>query len=277
MPQYISDNTDDEVSHAEFLNAYLGSKGEAPVNLDAFRTLPSSKATGARQIGRLTNLMKLNVDTSWYTRYLSKRNPDLGAQFPQAVRIRNEPAIPLDDTDTPPDMEQPVPPVTPQQSRMQAIANTAGFHFAFIEQGGSSLYASMSLKVTSLEVLRIVVSIGGVEVNHFAIWHDNAGNAVSEPLAGVTDPETGVHFPELNSAPFDGELFETALIMPEPCDFINLDLPRCSVIRSTLQQNAGAVAAVKALTNDQLFAGQSPAFFTTLLTLALQADSAQRQ
>src|SRR6185312_5994814 len=146
MPQYISDNTDDEHSH------------------DAFRTLPSSKATGAKQIGRLTNLMNLNVDTSWYTRYRSGKNPDFGATFPQAVHIQGEPAIPVSDADTPPGMSQPVPPTTPQQRRMQAIANTAGFHFAMIEQGGSSLYTTMSLKATDLEVLRIIVSIGGTEV-----------------------------------------------------------------------------------------------------------------
>src|SRR6266851_6341602 len=89
MPQYIADNTDDELSHAAFLNAYLKSKGAEEVNLDNFRTLPSSKATGARQIGRLTNLQRLNVDTSWYTRYRSKMNPDFGATFGQAVNIAN--------------------------------------------------------------------------------------------------------------------------------------------------------------------------------------------
>src|SRR5712691_4439731 len=67
MPQYITDNTDDELSHAAFLNAYLMSKGAQPVNLDAFRRLPSSKATGAKNIGRLTNLLRLDVDTSWWT------------------------------------------------------------------------------------------------------------------------------------------------------------------------------------------------------------------
>ena len=81
MPQYIADNTNDEMSHAAFLNAYLRSKGAEPVNLNEFRTLPSSKATGARQKGRLTNLQSLNVDTSWYVRYRSTKNPDLGAQF----------------------------------------------------------------------------------------------------------------------------------------------------------------------------------------------------
>jgi hypothetical protein len=65
VPQYIADNTDDEISHAAFLNAYLQSQGAEPVSLDEFRTLPSSKATGAKQVGRLTNLLKLNVDTSW--------------------------------------------------------------------------------------------------------------------------------------------------------------------------------------------------------------------
>ena len=276
MPQYISDNTDDEASHAAFLNAYLRSKGAEPVNLDEFRTLPSSKATGARQVGRLTNLQNLNVDTSWYTRYRSPMNPDFGATFPQAVNIMNEPAIPLSDADTPPGMSQPVPPTNAKQRRMQAIANTAGFHFAMIEQGGSSLYTTLSLKVTSLEVLRIVVSIGGVEVNHFAVWHDKAGNAVAQPLAGVTDPETGVTFPDLNSPPFGGELFQTNLIMPEPTDFIHKSLPKCSVIRPSTVQHSGALAAVEALTANGLFKGQSPKFFRAAKALARAADNAHR-
>ncbi len=184
MPQYITDNTDDEVSHADFLNAYLKSRGADPVNLDEFRALPSSQATGARQVGRLTNLQKLVVDTSFYTRYRSSENPDLGGIFAQAVKIVNEPAIPLNDTDTPPATGQPVPPVTTAARRMQAIANTASFHFGYIEQGGASLYSSMALKVRDLEVLRIVISIGGVETDHFSLWHDKLGNAVAQPLAG---------------------------------------------------------------------------------------------
>jgi ferritin-like protein len=274
MPQYISDNTDDERSHATFLNAYLRSIGAEPVNLDRFRTLPSSKATGARNIGRLTNLQSLNVDTSWYTRYRSGHNPDFGATFPQAVTITREPTIPLNDKDTPPGGSAPVPPTTHAQRRMQAIANSAGFHFAMIEQGGSSLYTTLSLKVSSLEVLRIVTSIGGTEVNHFAVWHDKAGNAVADPLAGVTDPETGVHFPDLNAR--DRELFQTNLIMPEPCDFLRKDLPRCSVIRPTLDQNGGAMAAARFLTSTRLFHGQPPAFFRTLSAMAQAADAATR-
>ena len=275
MPQYIADNTDDEMSHAAFLNAYLRSKGAEPVNLNEFRTLPSSKATGARQKGRLTNLQSLNVDTSWYVRYRSTKNPDLGAQFPQAVNIHREPAIPLNDSDTPPGLPAPVPPVGAQETRMQAIANTAGFHFAFIEQGGSSLYCVMALKATSLEVWRIIVSIGGVETNHFSLWHDKAGNAVAQPLAGVTDPETGVTFPDLNAK--GGELNQTNLILPEPCEFLHTNLPACSIVRPTLDRNGGAVAAIDGLTADRLFEGQSPKFFRTVRQLAREADAAQRQ
>ena len=277
MPQYISDNTDDEMSHAAFLNAYLMSKGEQPVNLDAFRTLPSSRATGAKQIGRLTNLMSLDVDTSWYTRYRSTQNPDLGATFPQAVTITHQPTIPLDDSDTPPTQMQPVPPTTRQQRRMQAIANAAGFHFALFDQAGSSVYTNLLLNVTNAEVLRVVVSILGVEVNHFAVWHDKAGNAVAQPLAGVTDPETGVTFPDLNAPPFGGEQFQTNLIFPEPCEFLTPSFPACSIIRPTLKQNAGAVATATAIVNSRLFLGQSPAFFDAVTALAMAADAAKRK
>jgi hypothetical protein len=274
MPQYIADNTDDELSHAAFLNAYLISKGEEPVDLDVFRTLPSSQASGAKNIGRLTNLLKLNVDLSWYTRYRSTQNPDFGVKFQGPFTIENQPAIPLNDTDTPPNQPQPVPPATPQESRMQAIANTAGFHFAFIEQGGASLYPTLAFKATDLEVLRILVSIGGVEIDHFGLWHDKAGNAVNQPLAGVTDPETGLTFPDLNAR--NSELDQTNLILPEPCEFISKSLPQCSVIRPTLTQNGGAIATIKAFTDDLLFLGQSQAFFTLVHRLAVEADSVKR-
>jgi hypothetical protein len=275
MPQYIADNTDDEESHAAFLNEYLRSKGAEPVNLDPFRTLPSSKATGAKKKGRLTNLQALDVDTSWYVRYRSEVNPDFGATFPQAVTINNQPAIPISDEDTPPETEQPVPPASEAARRMQAIANTAGFHFAYIEQGGSSLYSTLALKASNLEVLLIVVSIGGVETNHFSLWHDKAGNAVAQPLAGVVDPKTQLTFPDLNKK--GGELNQTNLILPEPTQFISRDLPACSVVRPALDQNAGAVATIKSFTADQLFKGQSPRFFETVMQLAREADAAERQ
>jgi hypothetical protein len=157
---------------------------------------------------------------------------------------------------------------------MQAIANTAGFHFAFIEQGGASLYPTLAFKATDPEVLRILVSIGGVEIDHFGLWHDKAGNAVSQPLAGVTDPVTGLTFPDLNAR--NSELDQTNLILPEPTEFISKNLPVCSVIRPTSTKDGGAVATIKAFTNDLLFLGQSQAFFTLVKRLAVEADSAQR-
>jgi len=274
MAQYISDNTDDELSHAAFLNAYLISRGAEPVDLDAFRTLPSSQASGAKNVGRLTNLLKLNVDLSWYTRYRSAKNPDFGVKFKGPFTIENQPAIPLNDSETPPDQAQPVPPANPQEARMQAIANTAGFHFAYIEQGGASLYPTLAFKATDAEVLRILISIGGVEIDHFGLWHDKAGNAVAQPLAGVTDPITGLNFPDLNAR--NSELDQTNLILPEPCGFINKNLPQCSVIRPTLTQNGGAVATIKSFTADLLFLGQSQAFFSLVNRLAVEADSVRR-
>jgi hypothetical protein len=274
MPQYIADNTDDELSHAEFLNAYLVAHGAKPVNLEQFRTLPGTGATGSTGARRLTSLLSLDLDTSWYTRYRSDRNPDLGATFPQAVTVHGQPAIPVSDTDTPPATQQPVPPATAGARRMQAIANTAAFHFAMIEQGGASLYTAMSLKATGLEVLRIVVSIGGVEVDHFAVWHDKAGNAVSGPLAGVTDPRTGVTFPDLNAG--GAELTQTNLILPEPCAFLSPSLPPCSVIRPSAEREAGAVASLRALVGSGLFSGQPARFFDVLSDLAEAADAARR-
>ena len=95
MVAYIQQNTNDEISHQAFLNDFLISQNLEPVDLDAFRNLPSSQATGAEQIGRLTNLMNLNVDTSWYLRYRSSGNPDFGNSFGQVATIKNRPAIPL--------------------------------------------------------------------------------------------------------------------------------------------------------------------------------------
>ena len=247
MDQYIHDNTDDEITHAAFLNAYLASKGAEPVNLDQFRTLPSSQATGARQIGRLTNLMQLTVDTSWWTRYRgSAKNPDFGDTFPQAIPglfAGQFPAIPRNNADLNP------------PKHLQAIANTAGFHFGLIEQGGTSLYPSLAQRVTDPEVLRILLSIGPTEAMHFQTWHDKAGNA--PPL---TDPTNGLVFPNLNSPPFGGERFQTNLIMPEPTIFLRRTFPIVSIVRPTNTAGA-AMAALNSLTADGLFIGQTPAFF----------------
>jgi hypothetical protein len=273
MPTYIHLNNEDEQSHAAFLNAYLESKGADPVDLDAFRTLPSSKATGALQVGRLTSLTSLDVDTSWYTRYRSSTNPDFGATFPQAFPISNQPAIPISDEEVPPETPAPLPPETPAERRIQAIACTAAFHFGFIEQGGTSLYPTLAEKVTGLEVLRIVASIGPTEAMHFSTWQDDAGNAANAPVAPVTDPVTGLTIPNLDENA-DAELFQANLIFPHPCEFISSKFPHCAVVRPTLDSDAGARAAVKALTADNLFQGQSSAFFKTLMKLAEEADAA---
>src|ERR1700731_1413808 len=260
MAQYIHDNTEDEFTHFTFINAYLVSKGADPVNLDHFRVLPSSQATGAQQIGRLTNLMQLSVDTTWYTRYRSRtKNPDFGDSFPQAIptiATGQHPAIPRSDADT------------SDANHLQAIANTAGFHFATIEQGGTSLYASLAQRVTSLEVLRILLSIGGTEVMHFQTWQDKAGNA--PPLK-----DGDVVFPNLNAPPLGGEDFQTNLIMPEPTIFLSRHFPPCSIIRPTKTKGA-AMGALKFLSSSNLFLGQSRSFFAYLTDLAEDADEARR-
>jgi hypothetical protein len=260
-PQYISSNTNDELTHAEFLNAYLISKGAEPVDLDVFRTLPSSQAKGAQQIGRLTNLMNLTVDTSWFTRYRSPLNPDFGATFPQAINLVNVTAIPQTNDDFAP------------KNHIQAIANVAAFHFGTIEQGGSTLYSAMAQKASNLEVLQIVVSIGGDEVAHFLEWVDFAGNGVQPPLAPFTDPVSGLTFPNFD-ATVDPAI-QTNLIFPVPCEFISPNLPRCAVIRPTNPKGI-AMGVVNFLTAMNLFAGQPPAFFKALTVLARQADAAQR-
>jgi hypothetical protein len=262
MAQYIHDNTEDEMTHEVFINKFLIAHGFPPVNLDMFRTLPSSQATGAQQIGRLTNLMQLTVDTTWWSRYRDPaHNPDLepGHKFPPAVPgLLNGmfPAIPRTDADLTPD------------HHIQAIANTAGFHFATIEQGGTSLYPSVAQRVTSPLALRVVLSIGPTEAMHFQTWQDKAGNAPA-----ITDPTNGLMFPDLSNP---GEILQANLIMPEPCPFLSKGLGPCSIVRPTETEGA-AMGALRFLTKMGLFRGQSQAFFNAMQTLAVQADAARRE
>jgi len=263
-PQYITSNTLDEQSHANFLNAYLESRGAEPVNFDAFRTLPGSTATGSSGNKRLTNLMHLDVDTSWYTRYRSAKNPDFGATFPQAVTLSNVTAIPITDADF------------NNADHIQAIANTAAFHFGYIEQGGSSLYAIMSQKVTDPEVLMITLGIGGDEIAHFLEWVDFAGNGVQPTVAPVTDPNN----PKLTFPNFFDPLnpaIQPSLIFPVPCEFISPKLPHVAIIRPLTDRFGGAVATIKSFTADGLFDGQSNKFLETLSVLAIEADEAFRR
>jgi Ferritin-like domain len=267
MQDYIHDNTDDEITHHQFLNAYLVAHGADPANLDPFRTLMGSTATGVNTdlIGhRLTNLTQLTIDTSWWTRYRDdSHNPDLDPDhiFPQAVPtlgVNQHTAIPRTDADT------------TDPNFLQAIANTAAFHFPTIEQGGNSLYPSLALRATKTEVLRILISIGPTETMHFQTWSDVAGNA--PPLTAV-DPVTGVSvtFPDLE---VEDELFDKALIMPEPCPFLDRSLPIVSIIRPTKTEGV-ATGVLQFLTDMGLFIGQSPAFFAYMAGLARDADHAR--
>ena len=268
-PQYIASNTLDEVSHATFLNAYLEFRGAEPVNLTQFETLQGSSARGSSGKLRLTNLMNLNVDTSWFVRYRSATNPDLGATFPQAIALKGVTAIPRTDAD----FDGKSNPNFPGNDHIQAIANVAAFHFGQIEQGGSSLYAAMSQKVTDPEVLEITLGIGGDEIAHFLEWVDFAGNGVQAAVAPFTDNISGLTFPNFFS-PLN-PLIQPSLIFPVPCEF-RPNLPHVSIIRPLTDKFAGAQAAVAGLTASGLFIGQSQQFFNTISALAEAADAAQR-
>ena len=275
MPQYITDNTDDEISHHVFLNNYILSKGGKPIDLfaEGFGILNPSDVPGVPQRKRLTNLRDLTVSTSWWTRYRSGTgNPDLGDSFPDAVpdlAKGQHPAIP-NQGDLGPNLgpSDPIPP------HLQAIANTAGFHFGFIEVGGTSLYPTLAQKVSNLEVLRVPLSIGPTEAMHFQTWQDKAGNAPN-----ISDPSQNLSFPNLNT-PTNADQLQTNLIMPEPTFFLNKSLGPVSIVRPTTDALNGAVAAVKGLTADGLFfdpvTSQNTGIVNRLLELAEEADAARR-
>jgi hypothetical protein len=282
MPQYIVDNTDDEISHHRFLNEYLESKGAKEIDLRRdFAILPPSKVTGVPHKGRLTNLKHLTVDTSWWTRYRSATaNPDFGGKFENAVpdlAKGQHPAIPEDDGDLILNSDGSIP------NHLQAIANTAGFHFAFIEQGGSSLYPALAQKVTNLEVLRILLSIGGSEIMHFQTWHDKAGNATNitdgnlkfPVLDGSNDPNNGATGPDV------ADSFQKNLIMPEPTFFLSQHLGPVSIIRPTSIQQGGAVASVVSFAEDGLFfdpsTNKNTGIVAVLMRLAEEADEVRRK
>ncbi len=279
MPQYINDNTDDEFSHANFLLAYLKSRGANTAELNLlvgphFRTLAGSAATGSTKKGRLTNLTQLTIDTSFWGRYRTdNKNPDLGdtsfAQPVPTLNVGKHPAIPRTDADS------------NNADLINAIAFTAGFHFCFIEQGGTSLYPSLAQRVEDPEVLRIVLSIGPTETMHFQTWQDKAGNANTNPNGPPANPPFSVHDPVNNSdVTFvdlhfnQPETLQANLIMPEPCPFLNRSFPICSIIRPT-ETTGAAMGAATALTNDGLFIGQTPQFFELLKDLAADADRAR--
>lgn len=291
MPQYIVDNTDDEISHHQFLNNYLASKGAQPVDLSHFAILPPSQVTGVPQNGRLTNLKQLTVDTKWWTRYRSAaQNPDFDGTFENAVPDLAKgphPAIPLTNADLTLNADGSIP------NHLQAIASTAGFHFAFIEQGGSSLYPALAQKVTNLEVLRVLLSIGGSEIMHFQVWHDKAGNAPAITDGNLTfpnlmninnDPNTGLTTVQEGNSPKPtpaSDLFQANLIMPEPTLFLNHELGPVAIIRPTSTAQGGAVASVVSFVQDGLFldpaTNKNTGIVDVLMRLAEDADEVRRQ
>ena len=248
LADYAIDTQEDEESHATFINAYLVSIGEQPLNLDPFRTIMPPAVNGLRRVGRLTNLTALTVDTSYYTRYRSVENPDFGATFPQIATIRRKPAVPTSNG--------------LNARQLSAVVQTAAFHFASIEQGGSSLYDQFTPIVSHPDVRRIVSSIYATEAIHFAVFR--------QALEGITGFRSGdgrLVIPNLTNG-----RREARRVMPRPCAFLRRDLPRCSVIRPSLTANAGAVAAATGLVASGLFAGQPPAFFNAVVALAKAAD-----
>jgi hypothetical protein len=294
MPQYIHDNTDDEISHASFLKNYLESKGAGSADLTHFKVLPSSTADGAQQIGRLTNLTQLTIDTSFWSRYRSITNPDFDpmAKFAQAVpslNVNQHTAIPRSNADT---QGSVINLGDPTQStftdHLKAIAFTAGFHFAFIEQGGTSLYPTLAQHVTNLEVLRILLSIGPSETMHFQTWQDKAGNAT--PLTDV-DPvnNSTVTFTTLSEAQgetspesLNGDTLQSNLIMPEPTHFLDKKFGPVAIIRPTSTAFGGAVASVQSFVTDGLFINpktnkSDTGIVPVLMRLAEEADEARRQ
>ncbi len=287
MPQYIADNTDDEISHHRFLNNYLQSKGANPIDLSSFAILPPSEVTGVPQTGRLTNLKQLKVDTTWWTRYRSaNNNPDFGGKFENAVPdlARNpHTAIPRTNDEAALNADGTIP------NHLQAIASTAGFHFGFIEQGGTSLYPTLAQNVTNLEVLRVLLSIGPSETMHFQVWHDKAGNAPNitdgdlsfPPLNTGVDPTTGATG-SIGGGETVADLFQTNLIMPEPTFFLESKFGPVAIIRPTSEAGGGgAVSAVKSFVDDGLFVdpstGNNTPIVATLMGLAEAADGARRR
>src|SRR5260370_23993723 len=204
LPEYICGVLEDERSHATFINAFLVAAGKTPINLDPFRTLPSVPVEGAKNFGRLTNLKNLTVDTSYYQRYRQAGNPDFGDAFAQIANIVNQPTVPTSESIG--------------GDELRSIAQTAAFHFASIQQGGSSLYNSFITKVPNLHVVAILASIGPMEVYHFAVLQTALGRI--RKTESPHDP----NFPHIPEDPNRGD------IMPEPCTFLDNNLPVCSVI-----------------------------------------------
>jgi len=140
----------------------------------------------------LTNLTMLTVDTSFWIRYRSTGNPDFGDTFPQFIDIVNRTAIPLRDNYTADEnpghrQHRGVSLPVHRTGRLQSLHHDAD-------------------EATALDTVRIIAGIAGVEVAHFTVWHDKAGNAPPVSVDGLV-------FPDMET--FNGdELRQKNLIMP---------------------------------------------------------------
>lgn len=263
--EYITGNTLEEISHSTYLNAYLESEGAAPVDFDRFRTLQGSWSTLAQKIGRLTNLKHLDIDTTWYIRYHQVKDPRFKGSSLKAMRLVNRQAIPRSDAD----FEDP--------SHVQAIANTAAFHFGYVEYLVSSLYAAFSHKLKRAKVLKVALGIGGNEIAHFLEWVDFSGNAVQWPPFYLNDPPSPMDGPDLLSktnanvgTPFDCPGLNFTIPPHASSEFLN----DCAALSPLETRFGGAVNTINSFSQNGLFVGQSPEFLRTLLQMAEEADSA---
>jgi hypothetical protein len=249
---YSSDTHADEMSHDQFIAAYLTSIGVTPVDLTPFKTLNTTPNAAGGGSLTITNLTQLSLDTSYYTRYHNGLNPDFDSNIPQLATIKSQSAVPTKNFETP--------------ATLLGQAGVAGLHFAAIEQGGSSLYNTLIQQVASVEVLQIVSSIYATEAIHFAIF-----NKVLEHYPGVNNGKGTLVIPDLTN-----RRENSAHVMATPTTFISPKFPQCSVIRPGTPKNSGAVASATGLVNSGLFIGQSQAFFDAVVSLATAADAATR-
>ncbi len=262
---YITSNTLDEISHSTYLNAYLESEGADPVDFDRFRTLRGSWSAMAQKIGHLTNLKHLDIDTTWYARYRQVEDSGVQCSSLKTIRMVNRQAIPRSDAD----FEGP--------SHVQAIANTAAFHFGYIEYLVSSLYATFSHKLKRAKILKVAPGIGGSEIAHFLEWVDFAGNAVQwAPFQSdnLPSPMDG-YDPQLTTNANVAAPFERAgLNFPIPPDVTSEFLTDCAALLPLETRFGGAVNTINNFSQNGLFVGQSPEFLGTLSQMAEEADSA---
>jgi len=262
----ISSDYLDEVSHAKYLNEVLKSEGAEPIDVEKFRTLRGSAVPGALDIGRLTSLMDLNVDTSWLARYRRANDRGFGWRESQTIRVLGRQSIPRSEADL----------WDPEHA--QEIANVAAFHFRHLARRVVSLYANFCKMAKRAKVLRIILGIGGQEVAHFLGCIDIASKVIPGPLLRIDISQTqsecyGPVLDELGTAS-KHLISQAGQIFSVYGGSVRSDSPVNSVFPSIDDELRGAVSTVHCLTHDGMFVGQSDEFMKMLMELANDADDA---